>query len=284
MREVVRSRVLWAAVGPITLAVVLLITLAPARDITHTVLGWLRVTPLEIDEDAGPTTAAGRTVPTTPTPTPTLAEVVEVVSSEPGLTIRDPAPADTRALPFDVLTISPSEEFSDEPERSISTLGALTLQLNTADLAALLSGGFGSRSLARRLGTDELTISGGAYVVTTWPADDIDQGPLMLIQIEAPLVRGLPPRDLELLAELLAQAFIPPILSQELDVLEIPLVRMALGLDGDAPSESAEPVLTDLPTGNQAVAWMHERSQLLLTGPLPPDSLLRLAETARIKR
>lgn len=282
MSEVIRSRALWAAVGSITLAVALLITLAPARDITHTVLGWLRVTPLEIDETAGPAAAAGQTVPATPTPT--LAEVVEVVGSEPGLTIQDPAPADIRALPFDVLTISPSEEFSSQPERSISTLGALTLQLDTADLAALLSGGFGSRSLARRLGTDELTISGGTYVVTTWPADNTDQDPLTLIQIEAPLVRGLPPRDLELLAELLAQAFVPPILSQEIDVLEIPLVRLALGVDVDAMSESAEPALTDLPTGNQAVAWMHERSQLLLTGPLPPDSLLRLAETARIER
>ena len=282
MSQVVRSRALWAAVGSITLAVVLLITLAPARDITHTVLGWLRVTPLEIDADAGPATSAGRTVPATPTPT--LAEVVEVVSSEPGLTIRDPSPADIRALPFDLLTISPSEGFSDEPERSISTLGTLTLQLDTADLAALLSGGFGSRSLARRLGTDELTISGGAYVMTTWPADDTDREPLTLLQIEAPLVRGLPPRDLELLAELLAQAFVPPILSQEFDVLEIPLVRLALGLDGDSTSDSAEPSVTDLPTGSLGVSWMHERSQLLLTGPLPPDSLLRLAETARIER
>ncbi|MCY3958102.1 MAG: hypothetical protein OXG65_07390 [Chloroflexi bacterium] len=282
MSQVIRSRALWAAVGSITLAVVLLITLAPARDVTHTVLGWLRVTPLEIDETAGLATAAGQTVPATPTPT--LAEVVEVVSSEPGLTIQDPAPADIRALPFEVLTISPSEDFSGEPERSISTLGTLTLQLNTADLAALLSGGFGSRSLARRLGTDELTISGGAVVVTTWPADDTERGSLTLFQVEAPLVRGLPPRDLELLAELLAQAFVPPILSQEIDLLEIPLVQLALGLEGDASSNTAEPALTDLTAGNPTVAWMHERSQLLLTGPLPPGSLLRLAETARTER
>ena len=121
-------------------------------------------------------------------------------------------------------------------------------------------------------------------MVTTWLADDARQEPLTLLQIEAPLVSGLPPRDLELLTELLSQAFLPPILSGEIDVMELPLVQLALGLEIDPDATPVEPTLTDLPTGDQAVTWMRDRSQLLLTGPLPPDSLLRLAATARIER
>lgn len=282
MKQVIRSRALWAAIGSITLAVVLLITLAPARDITHTVLGWLRVTPLEIADESVPTAATGRDAPVTPEPT--LAEVVDVVSMEPSTTIPDATAADISELPFQVLGIDAPEAFLDEPMRQITTFGTLTLELDTAELARLLAPGFPSRRLARRLGTDELTISGGALVVTTWPADDTAQGPLTLLQIEAPLVRGLPPPDLELLAELLAQAFVPPILSQEFDILEIPVVQLALGLDLEGGSGSAEPVLTELPTGDQGVAWTRDRSQFLLTGPLPPDGLLRLADTARIER
>ena len=282
MRQVARLRALWVALGITTLAIVLLITLAPARDITHMALGRLRLETLEIEGSAQPTAASARGAPVAPTPT--LAEVVELLSAEPGLTIADAAPQDIRALPFEVVTIDPPKAFSSDPNRSVTTSGTLTLQLDTADLAALLAPGFRSRSLARRLGKDEVTIAGGALVVTTWLDDDARQDPITLLQIEAPLVSGLPPRDLELLAELLSQAFLPPILSGEIDVMELPLVQLALGLEIDPDAAPVEPTLTDLPTGDQAVTWMRDRSQLLLTGPLPPDSLLRLAATARIER
>ena len=282
MRQVARLRALWVALGITALAIVLLVTLAPARDITHTALGWLRLETLEIEDSAQQTAASARAAPVAPTPT--LAEVVEVVSVEPGLTIADAAPPDIRALPFEVVTIDPPNAFSSDPSRSVTTSGTLTLQLDTADLAALLAPGFPPRALARRLGNDEVTIAGGALVLTTWPADDARQEPLSLLQIEAPLVSGLPQRDLELLTELLSQAFIPPILSGEIDVVELPLVQLALGLEIDPDATPVEPTLTDLPTGDQAVTWMRDRSQLLLTGPLPPDSLLRLAATARIER
>ena len=282
MRQVARLRALWVALGITALAIVLLVTLAPARDITHTALGWLRLETLEIEASAQQTAASARAAPVAPTPT--LAEVVEVVSVEPGLTIADAAPPDIRALPFEVVTIDPPNAFSSDPSRSVTTSGTLTLQLDTADLAALLAPGFPPRALARRLGNDEVTIAGGALVLTTWPADDARQEPLSLLQIEAPLVSGLPQRDLELLTELLSQAFLPPILSGEIDVLELPLVQLALGLEIDPDATPVEPTLTDLPTGDQAVTWMRDRSQLLLTGPLPPGSLLRLAATARIER
>ena len=282
MSQVVRSRALWGALGSITLAVVLLITLAPARDLTHTVLGWLRVTPLEIEDSDGPAGVSARTVPATPTPT--LAEIVEVVGMEPSTTISDVTSADIDDIPFDVVGIDPPTGFSSKPARRVTTFGQVTLQLDTADLAGLLAPGFPSRRLARRVGTDEVTVAGGALVVSTWPADDADSDPLTLVQIEAPLVSGLPPRDLELLAELLSRAFLPPILSQEIDVLEVPLVRLALGLEVDDDARPTEPALTERPTGDQAVTWMRGRSQLVLTGPLPPEGLLRLAGTARVER
>ena len=282
MRQVVRSRALWVAAGSITLAIVLLINLEPARDITHTVLGWFRVQTLELKDDEQPTGIAARTV--SAAPTPSLDEVVEIVSSEPGVSIEDATPTDIRSLPFEVVTINPLKDFSGEPTRSVTTLGTVTLQLDTANLAALLAPGFPARSLARRIGTDEVTIAGGALVVTTWMADDAQQDPLTLVQIQAPLISGMPPRDLELLAELLAQALLPPIVSREFDVFDAPLVQLMLGLDVDPDASPAEPTLTDLPTGNQAVAWMHERSQLLLSGPLPPDRLIDLAANARIER
>ncbi len=282
MRQVARLRALWVALGISTLAIILLVTLAPARDITHTALGRLRLETLEIEDSAQQTAASARVAPVAPTPT--LAEVVEVVSVEPGLTIPDAAPPDIRALPFEVVTIDPPKAFASDPSRSVTTSGTLTLQLDTANLAALLAPGFPPRALARRLGNDEVTIAGGALVLTTWPADDARQDPLTLLQIEAPLVSGLPPRDLELLTELLSQGFLPPILRGEIDVLELPLVQLALGLEIDPDATPVAPTLTDLPTGDQAVTWMRDRSQLVLTGPLPPDSLLRLAATARIER
>jgi len=76
-------------------------------------------------------------------------------------------------------------------------------------------------------------------------------------------------------------ALIPPILSQQFDVLDIPLVQLALGLDVDPESESAGPTLTDSPTGDRMVTWTRDRSQFVLTGPLPAENLLRLAETAK---
>lgn len=282
MREVVRSRLLWAAFGSITLVVVLLITVAPARDVTHTVLGWLRVRPLEIRPDDASTAASASMAP--PTPTPTLAEIVEVMSVEPSATIPEATTADIDDLPFEVVGIDPPPAFSGEATRSVTTFGTVTLQLDTAELARALAPGLPSRSLARRLGTDDVAIAGGALVLTRWPSEATGDDPLTLVQIEAPLVTGLPPRDLELLTELLAQAFVPPILSREFDVLEIPLVRLALGLEVEAEAQSPEPVLTELPTGDQAVTWTRGRSQFLLTGPLPPDGLLRLAETARTDR
>ena len=278
MREVVRSRALWASVGSISLAVVLLITLAPARDITHTVLGWLRVSPLEIE-----TAADAVSAPTEPpAPTPTLAEVVELVGVEPTTTIQDATSADLADLPFQVAILDPSTDFTGTPTHSVTTFGTVTLTLDTADLAALLAPGFPSRRLARRLEPDDVTVAGGAMVVSTWAAAD-DEEPLTLIQIEAPLVSGLPPRDLELLAELLAQALVPPILSQQFDVLDLPLVQLALGLEIDAESDSDVPTLTDTPIGDQVVTWTRERSQFVLTGPLPPEDLLRLAKTAKIE-
>lgn len=281
MRDVVRSRALWAAVGSISLAVVLLITLAPARDITHTVLGWLRVSPLEIKDDAATTDASALTTP--PTPAPTLAEVVELVSVEPTSTIQEATTADIGDLPFNVVGLDPPTAFASKPMHTVTTFGSVTLTLDTADLAELLAPGFPSRRLARRLGPDEVTVAGGALVVSTWRAENGDD-PLTLVQIEAPLVSGLPPRDLELLAELLAQALVPPILSQELDVLDLPLVQLALGLDVDPESESAAPTLTDSPTGDRMVTWTRDRSQFVLTGPLPAEDLLRLAETAKDDR
>ena len=281
MRDVVRSRVLWATVGSISLAVVLLITLAPARDFTHTVLGWLRVTPIEIQADAGATDASART--TSPTPAPTLAEVVELLSVEPTSTIQEATTADIGDLPFDVVGLDPPTAFASKPTHSVTTFGSVTLTLDTADLAELLAPGFPSRRLARRLGPDEVTVAGGALVVSTWRAEN-DDDPLTLFQIEAPLVSGLPPRDLELLAELLAQALVPPILSQQLDVLDLPLVQLALGLDVDPESESAAPAITESPTGDRMVTWTRDRSQFVLTGPLPAEDLVRLAETAKVDR
>lgn len=281
MSQVVRSRALWAAVGSITLAVVLLITLAPARDVTHTALGWLRVTALELESDDGPGDSSGPSAAATPTPT--LAEIVEVVSIEPSTTIQDSTSADIDGLPFEVVSLELPITFPGKPARSITTFGTVTLQLDTADLAGLLAPGFRSRRLARRIGTDEVTVAGGALVVSEWTADDDGEDSITLFQIEAPLVSGLPSQDLELIAELLVQAFVPPILSGEIDVLEIPLVQLALGLDLEAEEKSASPTLTDLPTGGQAVTWTHDRSQFVLTGPLPAEDLLRLAETARVE-
>lgn len=278
MREVVRSRALWVSVGSISLAVVLLITLAPARDITHTVLGWLRVSPLELETTAD--AVSGPTEP--PAPTPTLAEVVELVGVEPTTTIQDATSADLADLPFDVVSLDPPTDFTGSPTHTVTTFGTVTLTLDTADLAALLAPGFPSRRLARRLEPDDVTVAGGATVVSTWAAADGEE-PLTLIQIEAPLVSGLPPRDLELLAELLAQALVPPILSQQFDVLDIPLVQLALGLEVDAESVSEVPTLTDTPTGDQVVTWTRERSQFVLMGPLPPEDLLRLAQTAKVE-
>ena len=282
MREVVRSRLLWAAVVSITLAVVLLITVAPARDITHTVLGWLRVSPLELDEEVS---QADATTPTEPAaPAPTLADLVEIVSVDPTTSIPDATPADIDDLPFEVIEIDPPAAFSGDSTRSVTTFGTLTMGLDTADLAAVLAPGFPSRRLARRLGTDEITVAGGAMVVSTWPAVGRDGGVITLYQIEAPLVTGLPPRDLELLAELITQAFLPPIVSRETDVLDIPLVRLALGLEVDDETTPAEPTLTEMPGGETAVMWMRDRSQLVLTGPLAPEDLLQLAETAKVER
>lgn len=282
MREVVRSRVLWAAIGSITLAVVLLITVAPARDITHTALGWLRVSPLELDDGDS---QADATAPTeAATPAPTLADVVEIVSVDPTMSIPDATSADLDELPFAVIEIDPPTTFSGDPARSVTRFGTLTLGLDTADLAAALAPGFPSRRLARRLGTDEITVAGGALVVSTWPANGSDPGAITLYQVEAPLVTGLPPRELELLADLIAQAFLPPIISRETEVLEIPLVRMALGLEIDDESSPAEPTLTEIPSGEPAVMWMRDRSQLVLTGPLAPEDLLQLAETAKVER
>ena len=278
MREIVRSRALWVSVGSIALAVVLLITLAPARDVTHTVLGWLRVSPLEIE-----TAADAVSAPTEPpAPTPTLAEVVELVGVEPTTTIQDATSADLADLPFQVASLDPPADFTGTPARSVTTFGTVTLTLDTADLAALLAPGFPSRRLARRLEPDDVTVAGGAMVVTTWASAD-DEEPLTLIQIQAPLVSGLPPRDLELLAELLAQALVPPILSQQFDVLEIPLVQLALGLEVDAEPVSDVPTLTDTPIGDQVVTWTRERSQYVLTGPLPAEDLLHLAQTAKVE-
>ena len=282
MREVVRSRLLWAAVVSITLAVVLLITVAPVRDITHTVLGWLRVSPLELDEEVS---QADATTPTEPAaPAPTLADLVEIVSVDPTTSIPDATSADIDDLPFEVIEIDPPAAFSGDSTRSVTTFGTLTLGLDTADLAAVLAPGFPSRRLARRLGTDEITVAGGALVVSTWPANGRDGDAITLYQVEAPLVTGLPPRDLELLAELITQAFLPPIVSRETDVLDIPLVRLALGLEVDDETTSAEPSLTEMPGGETAVMWMRDRSQLVLTGPLAPEDLLRLAVTAKVER
>lgn len=282
MREVVRSRVLWAAVVSITLAVVLLITVAPARDITHTVLGWLRVSPLELDEDVS---QADTTAPTeAATPAPTLADVVEIVSVDPTTSIPDATLADINDLPFGVFEIDTPADYSGDPARSVTTFGTLTLGLDTADLAAVLAPGFPSRRLARRLGTDEITVAGGALVVSTWPADGRDGSVITLFQVEAPLVTGLPPRELELLADLITQAFLPPILSRETDVLDIPLVRVALGLEIDDETRPAEPTLAEIPSGEPAVMWMRDRSQLVLTGPLAPEDLLQLAGTAKVQR
>ena len=58
-----RSCVLSEASGAATLSAVLPITLSPAKGLTHTVLRWLWVTPLEIEGDGSPTTASARTVP-----------------------------------------------------------------------------------------------------------------------------------------------------------------------------------------------------------------------------
>lgn len=281
MRDVVRSRVLWATVGSVSLAVVLLITLAPARDITHTVLGWLRVTPLEIKDDADATDASALTTPATPAPT--LADVVELVSMEPSSMIREATTADIGDLPFEVVGLDPPTPFASKPTHTVTTFGSVTLTLDTADLAELLAPGFPSRRLARRLGPDEVTAAGGALVVSTWRAEN-DDDPLTLFQLEAPLVSGLPPRDLELLAELLAQALVPPILSQQLNVLDLPLVQLALGLDVDPESESVAPTITESPTGDRMVTWTRDRSQFVLTGPLPAEDLLRLAETAKDDR
>lgn len=279
MTEVLRSRALWGAIGSITLAVVLLITFAPARDVTHTVLGWLRVTPLEIEGD--PQTGADSGQPVPVTPTPTLADAIEVIRVEPSSTIGEAMPTDIDDVPFQVIQVAPPDAFAAEPRRSVTTFGTVTLGVDTADLAALLAPGFQSRRLARRLGTDQVTVAGGALVMSSWPADDAETEELTLIQIEAPLVSGLPPRDLELLAELMSQAFIPPILSRELDVLEIPLVQLALGLEVEDAARPTEPTLTDLPGGHPAVTWLQGRSQLVLTGPLSGEDLLRLAATAR---
>jgi hypothetical protein len=279
VREVVRSGVLWATVVSITLAVVLLITVAPAREITHTVLGWLRVTPLELDDDVSQADATATTEPAAPAPT--LADVVEIVSVDPSTSIPDATPEDIGDLPFAVIEIDPPAAFSSDFSRSVTRFGTLTLGLDTADLAAVLAPGFPSRRLARRLGTDEITVAGGALVVTTWPADGKEGGEIALYQIEAPLVTGLPPRDLELLAELISQAFVPPIISREMDVLDIPLVRLALGLEVESEAGPTEASVTELPNGEPAVTWARDRSQLVLTGPVAPEALLLLASTAR---
>ena len=282
MRRIARWRAVWAALGLAALCIVLLITVAPARDVTHTVLGWLRVTPLEIEEDDSGAFAYAPAAPATPTPT--LAEIVEVVSVEPSATISEATSADIDGLPFKVVAIDPPQDFAGEPTRSVTRFGTLTLRLDTADLAALLAPGFPSRRLARRLGTDELTVAGGALVVSSWAAEGADGAALTLYQIEAPLITGLPPRELELLAGLISQAFLPPIVSREIDVLDIPLVEMALGLEVDAEARPTEPTLNELPSGEPAVTWMRDRSQLVLTGPLAPEDLLRLAETAKVER
>ena len=282
MREVVRSRALWGAIASITLAVTLLITFAPARDVTHTVLGWLRVTPLEIEDDDQTGDDSGQPMPATPTPT--LADVIEVIGVEPSSTIGDATSADIDELSFPVIRVTPPDVFASEPRRSVTTFGTVMLALDTADLAALLAPGFQARQLARRLGTDQVSVAGGALVVSSWPAGDAETEELTLIQIEAPLVSGLPPRDLELLAELMSQAFIPPILSREIEILDIPLVQLALGLEIDDEARPAEPTLTEVPGGNPAVTWLRGRSQLVLTGPLSGEDLLRLAATARVVR
>ena len=282
MRRIVRWRAVWAALGLAALCIVLLITLEPARDITHTALGWLRVEPLEIREEFQATEFTAQAAPAAATPS--LADVVQVLSAEPSRTIPDAAAADIQALRFEVVTIEPPQAFAGRPTRSVTQFGTLTLQVDAADLAALLAPGFNSRALARRLGSDEVRIAGGALVITTWPADDETQGQLTLLQIEAPLVSGLPERDLALLTRLLSQALLPPILSRDIDVLELPLVQLALGLDVDPDLRQAQPTVTDLPTGDQGVTWMHARSQLLLTGPLAAESMLRLAAQARTER
>ncbi len=282
MSEVVRARSVWVAVGTIALAVVLLVTLAPARDVTHTVLGWLRVTPLDLDDDDGRGDRPAPTVPTTPTPT--LADVIDIVRAEASATNPDATSADIDALPFDVIAIDPPEDFGSKPTRSVTTFGTVTLGLNTADLAELLAPGFPSRRLARRLGTDEITVAGGALVVSSWPSEVGGSDALVLYQIEAPLVSGLPPRDLELLAELVSQAFVPPILSREINLLDTPLVQMALGLEVDDATRPTEPSLTELPSGDAAVSWMRNRSQLVLTGSLAQAELLELAASARVDR
>ena len=281
MRAIIRSRALWVAVGSITLAVVLLITFAPARDITHTVLGWLRVTPLVLDDD-GDRGVSAQAVPAAPTPS--LAEVIEVVSVEPSALIPNAAPADIDDLPFEIVEIDPPAGFSSKPTRSVTTFGTVTLRLDTAELAGLLAPGLPSRRLARRVETDELVVAGGALVVSSWPTDDGDRDALTLYQIEAPLVSGLPPRELELLADLITQAFLPPILRQQIDVMDIPMVQTALGLDVDSELRPTEPTLTELPNGAAAITWMRDRSQFVLTGPLPPDGLLGLAGDAGNKR
>jgi len=170
--EVLRSRALWGAIGSITLAVVLLITFAPARDVTHTVLGWLRVTPLEIEGD--PQTGADSGQPVPVTPTPTLADAIEVISVEPSSTIGEATPTDIDDVPFQVIQVAPPDAFAAEPRRSVTTFGTVTLGVDTADLAALLAPGFQSRRLARRLGTDQVTVAGGALVMSSWPADDAE--------------------------------------------------------------------------------------------------------------
>ncbi len=304
-RQLLRSRALWAALSATAVAAALLATLQPVREATHTALGWLRTETLTIE--AADAADAADAEPQAPP------DAFQVEWLERAGMLTNVTGGELADLPFDLVTLDPPRGFVSAPVYAVAGAGTMRVSLDSSGLQALLDGGAGMETppggsagaaasaadeapaassspqaappraavrLASGFADQEFTVAGGAVVMTTWAAANPGGAPLTLVQIEPPTVSGLTQADLRRLSRVLGQLFLPPIVSAQVEISELPLVRDALGLNDDADDADEPPRVTELPDGSAAVTWTAGRATLILTGPLPPDDLRRLAAAA----
>lgn len=267
----------WAAVGALVVLIVLIVTVEPVRLTVHAGLNVLRRTPLEVAVEAREPRGADPTQTVDALP-PDAIEVTVV--REPEI-VTDPTRAQLAELPFEVLTVDPPTGFDAGPSTLSAARGAWDVQVDFEKLQPFLRGQDIRIPLPPSLRTQMIQIEGGATVVTRW-AGLSDRGhSLTLVQLAAPRVTSPDGLDLELIATAIQREFLPPVISRQIQIADIPLLRDALGISAPPDREPQPMRALRLPDGRRVVWFNAADSLLVLVGPLSDDELLDLAAKAK---
>ena len=267
----------WATVGALAVLIVLIVTVEPVRLTVHAGLNALRRTPLEVAVTARESRGVepNKTVDALP---PDAVEITVV--REPEI-VTDPTHAQLAELPFEVLTIDPPTGFDAGPSTLAAARGAWDVQIDFEKLQPFLRGQDIRIPLPPSLRTQIIQIEGGATVVTRW-AGLSDRGhSLTLVQLAAPRVTSPDGLDLEFIAAAIQREFLPPVISRQIEIADIPLLRDALGISAPRDREPRVMRPLRLPDGRRVLWFNAADSVLVLVGHVSDDQLLDLAAKAK---